>query len=253
MKPPFSYCGGKQYLAEYLLNLLPKHTTYVEPFCGSAALLFAKERSRLEVLNDKEDKIVNFFKVLRDQGKELQRVCKLTPYSQAEYQKALDGGGDDLERARKWWVRVSQSFASMPSDSWARFPSKKISVKASRLEQVAQRLSDVCLVCEDALDIISKYDSMKTCFYCDPPYPESEQKAYSNKFSVKAFNDLVTCLDQIQGSFLLSCYYKEGMQIPGDWESYRVKSSVRFRKLISPRTEIIFRKLNSQSGDMLLW
>ena len=87
MTPPTNYYGRKARLAPWIASLLPPHRTYVEPFAGSAAVLFAKPPSPTEVLNDLDGAVVNFFTVLRDHPAELAQALRLTPYARAEYQQ----------------------------------------------------------------------------------------------------------------------------------------------------------------------
>jgi DNA adenine methylase len=81
---PFGWYGGKEALAPLLCSLLPTHTVYCEVFGGSGALLFAKPKSRLEIFNDLDGGVVNFFRVLRNTEP------------------------DPVERARQWYVGVMQ-------------------------------------------------------------------------------------------------------------------------------------------------
>ena len=81
---PVKWFGGKAQLATRIVALLPEHHTYVEPFGGSAAVLLAKQPSPVEVLNDMDGDLVNFWFVLRDYPAELERRLALTPYSRAE-------------------------------------------------------------------------------------------------------------------------------------------------------------------------
>ena len=57
MKTPISYYGGKQSLAATILGLIPPHRLYCEPFVGGAAVFFAKEKSKVEVINDTNGEI----------------------------------------------------------------------------------------------------------------------------------------------------------------------------------------------------
>lgn len=111
-KPPISYYGGKQKLAAKLVPLILKHTVYVDPFAGGAALMFAKPWPMVtntalyrEVINDIDQNLVNFYRVLRDKemGPELIRRLELTPYSCAEHRMAKDilagTSGDPIDRA----------------------------------------------------------------------------------------------------------------------------------------------------------
>lgn len=96
MKPPFAYYGGKAGMAPTIVDILPEHRIYMEPFFGSGAVLFAKPRSRFEIVNDVDGALVTFFRVLRDRPEDLAEVCKLTPHARAEFDAAsldehLDG------------------------------------------------------------------------------------------------------------------------------------------------------------------
>ncbi len=101
MRPPTQYFGSKGRLAPWIASLLPPARTYVEPFCGSAAVLFAKPPSPTEVINDADGDLVLLFRMLRDHGAEVARALRLTPYARAELAAAnLDAAGlDELERA----------------------------------------------------------------------------------------------------------------------------------------------------------
>src|SRR5258707_1347980 len=109
VKPPFTYFGGKLSIAERIMALLPPHGHYVEPFAGSLAVLLAKPLSPMETVNDLDGDLMGFWRVLRDRPADLERVCALTPHSRAEQAASYDREDcDDLERARRVWVRLTQ-------------------------------------------------------------------------------------------------------------------------------------------------
>jgi hypothetical protein len=113
VKPPFPYYGGKQMLAEQIIDLLPEHRHYVEPYAGSLSVLLAKPRVKFETVNDLDGDLVNFWEVLRRRADELEIACGLTPHSRAEHDAAkkalkIEPIDDELERARKTWVLLSQ-------------------------------------------------------------------------------------------------------------------------------------------------
>ncbi|MDR1264755.1 MAG: DNA adenine methylase, partial [Propionibacteriaceae bacterium] len=122
MRPPVRYPGGKQAVARAIADMLPVHDHYVEPFMGAASVFFAKPPSPIETLNDLDREIFNFFRVLRDRPADLGRVCSLTPYSKAEYEAAvapLGPAADEVDAARRTWVRLSQGRGSrVSSPSW---------------------------------------------------------------------------------------------------------------------------------------
>ena len=101
--PLIRYHGGKFRLADWIISHFPKHETYVEPFGGGASVLLSKTPSRMEVYNDLDSDIVNFFEILRDQklAEELAQQIELTPYSRVEFLNARDETSDRIERARR--------------------------------------------------------------------------------------------------------------------------------------------------------
>lgn len=108
MRPPFSYGGGKVRLAPQIVDLFVPHAHYVEPFAGGLAVLLAKRPAPMETVNDLDGDLMNFWRMLRDRPDELARSCQLTPHSRDEFVAARAASDDDLERARRTWVLLSQ-------------------------------------------------------------------------------------------------------------------------------------------------
>lgn len=182
MKPPFAYYGGKTTLAERIVALMPEHRHYVEPFAGSLAVLLAKPRAVFETVNDLDGDLVLFWRVLRDRGDELAYKCALTPHSRVEFMAASDLEVDDeLERARRVWVRLAQGRGGILRKTGWRFyrdaaragggmPSC-LNTYADRMLEATERLAGVSLECRPALDVIRDYGQHSSvCLYVDPPY-----------------------------------------------------------------------------------
>lgn len=90
LRPPFGYYGAKARLTRRIVDLLPPDRVYAETHAGSAAVLFAKPPSPVEVINDIDGEVTHFFTVLRTDAGRLARACRLTPYSRAEYEFCAD-------------------------------------------------------------------------------------------------------------------------------------------------------------------
>jgi DNA adenine methylase len=218
-------------MSSKIVPLLPKHTVYVEPFAGSAAIMFAKPRpdvsnvaNYVEVLNDINGDVVNFFRQLRDYPDDLVRVCSLTPYSREEYCTAKQRfeSLDALERARRLFISAMQSFGKKLDAGWGfgvatRNHAATWSSTCARLYACAERLQSVYIEHDDVLKVIARWDSPQTLFYCDPPYPGTQQGHYKG-YTQEQFQALVSKLDSCQGSFVLSCYEQPGM--PEHWEHF---------------------------------
>lgn len=182
MKPPITYLGGKMMLADQIAALLPPHGHYVEPFAGSLSVLLAKRPADHETVNDLDGDLVTFWRVLRDQPEELERVCALTPHARAEHAASYElGEVTDLERARRVWVQLTQGRAGVrsktgwrhyvnPAGSSASMPTY-LKGYVARIGPAAARLAGVSLECRPALDVIASYGrDPRVLLYVDPPY-----------------------------------------------------------------------------------
>ena len=225
MKPLISYYGGKQRIASKILPHFPKHTVYVEPFTGGAALLFAKPKPIVsnsshyrEVLNDKNDLLINLYRVAIEKREELELKIQATLYSQSDHRKATQitknpADYDDVTKAWAFYVNINQSFANVLNAGWrtgvyGRNLASTWHNKKLQLSEILDRLKDVHISCEDAIRCIQRWDSPQTLFYCDPPYPNAEQGHYSG-YTIDDFELLCDTLDNIQGSYVLSNYPQE--------------------------------------------
>jgi DNA adenine methylase len=213
MKTPISYYGGKQRLVPEILPLIPKHTQYVEPFCGGAAVFWAKEPSQHEVINDLDGRVVNFYRVLQTRFDELQSMIRGTLHSEAEYRWAksvlLDNEADELDRAWALWVQTNMSFSNKIFGGFG-FEQNTgkvsgVAAKRAEFEVYNGRLEKVEVFSRDAVDLIILKDSPTTFFYIDPPYVSSECGHYKGYTSAD-FQRLLDTLAGIQGKFLLSSY-----------------------------------------------
>lgn len=222
MKPLISYYGGKQRIASKILPYFPKHTVYVEPFAGGAALLFAKPNFIVsnsccyrEVLNDKNDLLINLYRVAIEKPKELGLKIQATLYSQSDHREATKitknpTDYDDVTKAWAFYVNISQSFANGLNKGWGTSVCSQNGAvtwrnKQLQLPEILNRLKNVYISCEDAIRCIKRWDSQQTLFYCDPPYPNTEQGHYLGYF-IDDFKLLCDTLDNIQGSYVLSNY-----------------------------------------------
>jgi DNA adenine methylase len=182
-KPPFTYFGGKLAIAPQIAALLPAHAHYVEPFAGSLAVLFAKRPSPMETVNDIDGNLMNFWRVLRDRPDELERACALTPHSRAEHEAAFALDGDEVERARKAWVLLTQGRGGhLPPkrSGWRHYQDPRGSTASmpgylgtyiSRMPAAVERLRSVSLECRPAADVIERYGRHEgVLIYADPPY-----------------------------------------------------------------------------------
>ena len=215
MKTPISYYGGKQSLLKHILPLIPKHKIYVEPFFGGGAVFFAKEPAKVEVINDHNAMVVNFFEQLKTNFDELKEMIDATPYSRTVYKKAMTIYEVPIifspkYRAWAFWVATLQGFANQIG-SW--HSSNKHGKEAGNIanrriaftRDLSDRLSRTQIESKDAVSLIKSLDSPDTFFYVDPPYVGAHQGHYGG-YTQEHFNQLLEALANIKGKFLLSSY-----------------------------------------------
>jgi len=245
----FPYFGSKFGLLPWILeNMETEHYHFVDVFGGSAVVLLNKPAAKVETFNDLDGEIVNFFKILRDMGATLSKNLELTPYSKEEFAKALERNPEnDLERARQFFIRVGQSFNNVSHStnvsSWRKHVRKSSSspnnmVKSwlssvNGLGPVVERLQHCQIENSPFAEIIKKYDSKETLFYCDPPYlPTSRvaKKSYREEMTLQDHQELADLLNNVQGNVLLSGYASDFMEknySETNWEKIEKKVIAR--------------------------
>lgn len=222
MRPPVPYFGGKLRLADQLVRLMPPHAHYVEPFCGSLAVLLAKPPAAHETVNDLDGDLMNFWRVLREQPEELARVCALTPHSRAEHAACREYAGPDLdpvERARRLWTRLAQGRGGVLSSGWRHYQDPSGSSASMpdylagyvrRVAPAAERLAGVTLECRPALDVIADFGRHpRVLLYVDPPYVASTRSGgvYAVEMGAESdHRDLAAALLGCRAAVMLSGY-----------------------------------------------
>jgi len=215
LKAPLTYYGGKQQLASFIIERIPPHRIYCEPFCGGAAVFFRKPPSPVEVLNDANQEMVNFYKVVQREFPALEAELAITLHSRDQHRKAevVYKNPDmfsEVKRAWAIWVLANEGFGGMLDGSFGYCRSgattkKIINKRDSFTYDYAIRLENVQLESTDAIRIIESRDTEETFHYCDPPYFNSDCGHYEG-YSEEDFRNLLETLSRIKGKFLLSSY-----------------------------------------------
>lgn len=258
----FGWYGGKYSHLDWLLPLLPNTHHFCELFGGSAAILLNRDPSYVETYNDIDGEVVNFFKVLRDQKEELLYAIGMTPFSREEFQKAIQSNGNsenlsDFERARRFFIRARQVRTGLAQTaSNGRWANCLLTSRAGMagavsrwlgsvegLEYVASRLLRVQIENDDAVNVIKRYDSPETLFYCDPPYPHGsrgDKNAYKYEMSDLMHMKLAEILKNVKGNVAISGYRCELMdESYKDWNMHVAKTK-KALSIKSDRTEILW-------------
>ncbi|MGA2268774.1 MAG: DNA adenine methylase [Bryobacteraceae bacterium] len=207
---PIPYIGGKNRLAAQIIAMFPEHTAYVEAFAGGAQVFFRKEPSEVEVLNDLDYDIVNFYRVCQSHYEELVRYLRFTVASRRWFDilKATDPATlTDIQRAGRFLYLQKNAFGGLVVKQHYHYGvTKSINFNPIRIpaiiEAAHKRLANAQIESLPYEQIIEKYDRPTTLFYLDPPY--WERKLYKFNFKEQDFLALEQRLRKVAGKFILS-------------------------------------------------
>jgi DNA adenine methylase len=212
MKTPLSYYGGKQSLAKTILGFIPSHQLYCEPFLGGGAIFFAKEPSKIEVINDTNGEIVNFYQVVRENLPALQKEIAISLHSrrQQHHARAIYQTPELFSRVKRAWAVWMLANGSYGCKITGGFAYGRVGANHSRaldgkrdrffVDDYAGRLKRVQIECCAALKIIESRDIKDAFFYLDPPYVGADQGHYDG-YTQEDFDALLNVLKGIKGKF----------------------------------------------------
>lgn len=219
---PLKWHGGKFYLAERIISLMPKHTHYVEPFFGGGSVLLNKSPEGIsEVVNDKHRLLTNFWRVLQSEGEfeQFRRIVEAIPFSQVEWEDSKQVASDPIREAVQFFVRCRQSragklnaFATLSRTRTRRRMNEQAAAWMTAVEglpRVAERLRRVVILCDDAVKVIRSQDGADTLFYLDPPYLHETRVTtadYDHEMTTEQHVQLLEAIDSCQARVLLSGY-----------------------------------------------
>ncbi len=236
---PLKWHGGKYYLRNWIVGLMPPHLHYVEPFFGGGGILLARDPDRdwmlspenpklpaalkgsSEVANDIHGELTNFWKVLQstDDFEAFRQKVALTPFSQVEFEAAFDASEAAVEkvdtsehrvaRAHRFFILARQSrqglmrdFATLSRNRTRGRINEQVNAWLSvvdGLPDVHERLRKVLILNQDACDVIRKQDGPNTLFYCDPPYVHETRSTTADYHHEMTENQHRRLLDVLAG------------------------------------------------------
>lgn len=222
MPAVIKYPGAKWSIAKWIISHFPEHHSYLEPFFGSGAVLFTKERGNIETVNDLDGDVVNLFEWIRNDPERLARAVYWTPYSREVYNRAWEAGKtetDPFQRAVDFYARMMMGHgfrttgekvgwkndvqgreASYAAGYWSKTPEV--------IFQAAERLRGVQIEHMDAVDLIRRFAFPNVLIYADPPYLLNTRhgKQYKCEMTTADHKRLLEALKAHPGPVLLSGY-----------------------------------------------
>ena len=231
VSPAFAWPGGKRRLVKHILPLIPSHTCYVEPFAGGLAVLLAKDRSPVEVVNDLDGDLVNFYRCVRFHCDELLKELQWVVNSRVEFVATSSQPGlTDIQRAARWFTRISLSFGAKGDTygygrtSGGTAASGSRTSRMARIAALSERLDRVNVEHLDWRDCLRRYDAASTCVYLDPPYTAGLQYD-AQAWSEDDHRELRETLGRLRGTWVLS--YDDSPLVRGLYEGFEIRSIER--------------------------
>ena len=219
LNSPFKWVGGKSRLRKFIIPIIPPHTCYVEPFAGAAWVLFGKPKSDVEIINDIDDELITFFRVVREKPEELIASFEWELVSRAEFNRLANLAPQsltDVQRAHRFYYLIMAGWGGE-----ARYPRFQTSIRdgghgnrlvgalkflSERITPIHRRLQTVLIENMDWQDCVERYDSPTTVMYLDPPYLGN---GANYKFNMRGKDDhqaIAGQLAQAKGYWILSSY-----------------------------------------------
>ena len=244
---------GRPALNKWINSILPhEYVAYAEPYAGMLGVLLNRPKSGVEIASDLNDRIINWWLMVRDKTEELIEKVTWTPCSEKlfyEYYDTIDEGSD-IERAVKLQVVLTHS--RMQSDNRRYFgfrisrgSSKNYEHTLSQMRLLRERIKHVTLLNRDAFDILERLSKEShMVIYCDPPYATADTSLYR----VDEVRDLTTLLKDQKSKVAVSGYNDEFDHL--DWERHEMDVSYAEGiqgKEQPKRTEVLWTNYNAGS------
>lgn len=207
LNPPISRVGGKSKLRKKIIELIPQHTCYCEVFFGAGWVFFGKEPSKVEVVNDIENELINLFKSIKYHQEEISRLMKFEICSRSKFKEYSDTDPKlltEIQRAVRFIYLISQSFAGKGKNFGYKIKQKPTFqiFNTDNLKAIKERLRNTYIENLSFEEVFNKYDREETFFFCDPPYYKTH--GYDNPFVKEDHVRLNEILNNIKGKFLLT-------------------------------------------------
>lgn len=244
MRAIIQYPGSKWRIAKWIIDHFSPHHSYLELFFGSGAVLFTKERSNIETVNDLDGNVVNFFEWVQKDPERLAKEIYWIPYARDVFEKACVQMGsekDSFNRAVTFCTRMMMGYGCRTNETkvgWkedvqgreAAYAAKQWCELPETILEAAERLRGVQIENRPALELIRRYNYPNVLVYADPPYIISTRysKQYRHEMTDHDHEELLYTLREHRGPALVSGYdnplYNEILK---DWYRDEIQTTAR--------------------------
>lgn len=264
MKSVLKYPGSKWSIADWIISFFPDHHSYLEPFFGSGAILFNKQRSNIETVNDLDGNVVNLFEWIKKDPERLAKEIYYTPYARQVYEEAFGRvEKNSLYKAVNFYIRCQMGHGfrtngekvgwkndvqgrerAYAARDWAELP--------ERIAEAAERLRGVQIENRLAVELIERFNFSNVLIYADPPYVLSTRhgKQYRCEMDDTAQNELLDVLLVHKGPVLLSGYdnnlYNDRLQ------GWHREETICYSQVCSKKREVLWMNFEPDGQQLKL-
>lgn len=215
-----NWIGGKSQSCKKIVELIPEHDCYIEVFAGGLWTFFCKAPSKIEIINNLNSELINFYRVIQRQPDKFMEREKYELYSSDLYYEYLQDfySGKhatltEVERAFRFFCMIKEAFGSKFGGGWGYSGTKNVPSpffnEFKMVNSVSERLKSAVIDNRDFEDVINSYDNPRVMFYCDPPYMKSDNTNYYYKsekgeFTLSDHQRLFNKLKTIKGKVILT-------------------------------------------------
>lgn len=257
LNSPIKWAGGKSRLRKHIIPLLPEHTCYVEPFAGAAWVLFGKPPSDVEVINDIDDELVNFWRVVKENPQALIASFEWELVSRSEFERLAELSPatlNSVQRAHRFYYLIMAGWGgelnyprlqtSITDGGHGNRLIGALETLEERLRPIHQRLRTVIIEHLPWQKCVDRYDRVGTVMYVDPPYPENGVNYRHNMRSWEEHRELANRLAKARCNWILSSYdTPEVHELFADYETISIQASSGMNETRAAKKRVVNREV----------
>lgn len=226
-------------------------------------MLFNKQQSHIETVNDLDGRVVNLFRWIRDDPERLAREIYYTPYARQVYDTAFASEPEDsLEKAVNFYIRLQMGHGfrtngervgwkndiqgrerAYAAKDWCKLP--------EQIMEAAERLRGVQIECMPAVELIQRFNYKNVLIYADSPYIFSTRygRQYRREMSDKDHEELIDVLLDHKGPVLISGY--DSPLYRDRFRYWHHEEAVSYSQTATRRTEVIWMNFEPERQQVM--
>jgi len=161
LRPIIPYFGGKTKVANKIIDKMPEHSTFIEPFAGGASVYWANNKADNFIINDKNKEVYNLYKTAKN-SPNLIKSCDVSHGSKFKFNKIKSKSNksacDVMYLHKHSYGADAKSFV------------KKGFRNNGFTDEHAKKLNKTKVLNQDFRKVMKSNDKSDVLQYLDPPY-----------------------------------------------------------------------------------